>query len=173
MMNKLALLAYYGVAKHLPGNKTMVIGKLTRKIREIITKRIFKQTGNTFNVNQGAYFGTGINLSIGNNSSIGSDCQLANDVTIGNDVMMAPEVVIFSVSHETKRTDISMRLQGNKKPNPVTIGNDVWIGQRVVIMPGVTIGNGVIIASGAIVTKDVPDFSVVGGNPAKVIKSRK
>ncbi|MEW6983291.1 DapH/DapD/GlmU-related protein [Colwelliaceae bacterium 6471] len=172
MKKKMALVAYYGFVKHLPANETKLVGKLCRAIRESVTKHIFKNTGNSFNINKGAYFGTGINLSIGNNSSIGKDCQLANDVTIGNDVMMAPEVAIFSVSHETGDTSIPMRLQGNKASNPVTIGNDVWIGQRAMIMPGVNIGNGVIIAAGAIVTKDVPDFSVVGGNPAKVIKQR-
>ncbi len=173
MMRKLALITYYGIAKHLPTNETKLFGKLSRAIRETVTRRIFRYSGLTFNINRGAYFGTGINVSIGNNSSIGRNCQLANDVTIGDDVMMAPEVAIFSVGHETSDTSIEMRLQGNMAPNPVTIGNDVWIGQRAMIMPGVNIGNGVIIAAGAIVTKDVPDFSVVGGNPAKIIKQRK
>ena len=173
MMRKLALITYYGIAKHLPTNETKLFGKLSRAIRETVTRRIFKHSGLTFNINRGAYFGTGINVSIGNNSSIGRDCQLANDVSIGDDVMMAPEVAIFSVGHETSDTSIAMRLQGNMAPKPVSIGNDVWIGQRVMIMPGVNIGNGVIIAAGTIVTKDVPDFAVVGGNPAKIIKQRK
>lgn len=55
----------------------------------------------------------------------------------------------------------------------VVIGNDVWIGMRVIIMPGVTIGNGVVIGAGAVVTKDVPDYAVVGGVPARIIKFRK
>ncbi len=173
MIRKLALITYYGFAKHLPTNESKLLGKLSRAVREHVTRNIFKHSGTTFNVNRGAYFGTGINISIGNNSSIGRNCQLANDVTIGNDVMMAPEVAIFSVLHKTEDTTIPMRLQGNLTPKPVTIGDDVWIGQRAMIMPGVNIGNGVIIAAGAIVTKDVPDFSVVGGNPAKIIKQRK
>lgn len=172
MINKLALIAYYALAKHLPANEAKLVGKICRAFRQQLCKRIFKVSAQTFNINKGAYFGTGVNLSIGNNSSIGRNCQLANDVTIGDDVMMAPEVAIFSVSHETAETSIPMRLQGNKAPNPVTIGNDVWIGQRAMIMPGVNIGNGVIIAAGAIVTKDIADFSVVGGNPAKIIKYR-
>lgn len=54
----------------------------------------------------------------------------------------------------------------------MTIGNDVWIGTNAVIMPGITVGNGVIIGAGAVVTKDVPDYAVVGGIPAKIIKFR-
>jgi len=173
MIRKIALITYYAFGKHLPDNRARLVGKFCRATREAITKRIFKQTGNTFNINRGAYFGSGVNLSIGNNSSIGKNCQIANDVTIGDDVMMAPEVVIFSVSHETSDVNTSMRLQGNLPAKPVTIGNDVWIGQRAIILPGVTIGNGAIVATGSVVTKDVANFSVVGGNPAKVIKSRK
>ena len=55
----------------------------------------------------------------------------------------------------------------------VTIGNDVWIGMRSIIMPGVKIGNGAVIGAGAIVTKNVPDYAIVGGVPAKIIKYRK
>ena len=56
---------------------------------------------------------------------------------------------------------------------PVHIGNDVWLGSRVTILPGVNIGNGCIIGASAVVTKDVPDYAVVGGNPAKILKYRK
>lgn len=172
MSKKIALVIYYFFAKHLPSNETKLIGKACRFIREALAKRVFLKCANTVNINKGAYFGSGINVSLGNNSSIGRDCQLANDVTIGNDVMMAPEVIIFSVSHNTQRIDTPMRLQGNLPANPVTIGNDVWIGQRAIILPGVNIGTSSIIASGSVVTKDVEAFSVVGGNPAKLIKRR-
>lgn len=66
-----------------------------------------------------------------------------------------------------------MCQQGSLPKQKVTIGNDVWIGTRVVILPGVHIGNGSIIAAGAVVSKDVPKYAVVGGVPAKVIKYRK
>lgn len=173
MIRKIALISYYALGKHLPVNETKLIGKMCRAIREAITRNIFKKAGYTFNINRGAYFGNGANLSIGVNSSIGRNCQLANDVTIGEDVMMAPEVIIFSVGHETSDIELPMRLQGNSLAKPVTVGNDVWIGQRAIILPGIKIGNGAIIAAGSVVTKDVPDYAVVGGNPARVIKSRK
>ena len=172
MFQKIALISYYLFAKHLPTNETKFMGVFSQFIRKVLAKRIFLKCAKNVNINRGAYFGNGSNITIGSNSSIGRNCQLANDVTIGDDVMMAPEVIIFSVTHETCRIDLPMRLQGNVKPNPVTIGNDVWIGQRVIILPGITIGSGSIIASGSIVTKNVDDYVVVGGNPAKFIKQR-
>ena len=66
-----------------------------------------------------------------------------------------------------------MMQQGFEEERPVYIGDDVWIGDRVMILPGVHVGNGSIIAAGAVVTKDVPDHTVVGGVPAKVISIRK
>ena len=66
-----------------------------------------------------------------------------------------------------------MKLQEAAEEKPVIIGNDVWIATRAIILPGVHVGNGAIIAAGSVVTRDVPDYSIVGGNPAKVIKMRK
>ena len=65
-----------------------------------------------------------------------------------------------------------MREQGSSVVEPVIIGNDVWIGRRAIIMPGIHIGNGAIIGACAVVTKNVPDYCVVGGVPAKIIKKR-
>ena len=68
--------------------------------------------------------------------------------------------------------NIPMMEQGSTEPAPVVIGDDVWIGRRAIIMPGVRIGNGCVIGAGAVVTKDVPPYCVVGGVPAKIIKKR-
>lgn len=91
---------------------------------------------------------------------------------IGDNVMMGPDVTILTHTHVTDRVDIPMSEQGYRVAE-VVIGNDVWIGMRVVIMPGVRIGNGAIVGAGAIVTKDVPNYAIVGGVPAKIIKYRK
>lgn len=86
--------------------------------------------------------------------------------------MMGPDVVILTHTHNIDRIDIPMEQQGSRIAK-VSIGNDVWIGMRSIIMPGVTIGNGVVIGAGAIVTNDVPDYAIVGGVPVRIIKFRK
>jgi len=98
--------------------------------------------------------------------------EVYGPVKIGRDVMMGPEVVIYTSGHKHDRTDIPMIAQGSDEARPVVIGNDVWIGRRAIIMPGVTVGNGVIVGAGAVVTKDIPDYVVVGGVPAKTVKNR-
>ena len=89
-------------------------------------------------------------------------------VTMGDHVMIAPNVVITTVNHPISPADRRKHLASAK---PVCIGDDVWIGSNVTILPGVTIGNNVIVAAGAVVNKDVPDNVLIGGVPARVIKS--
>ncbi len=111
-------------------------------------------------------------LKIGDNSGVGINCEIYGPVTIGKNVMMGPEVVIYTSGHKHNRTDIPMIEQGAETEREVNIGDDVWIGRRAIILPGVKIGNGCIIGAGAIVTKDIPDYSVAVGVPAKVVKNR-
>ena len=165
------LIAYYGFATYLP-QSTSRFTKWTRYIRRIVCNPIFDNCGKFVNVERGARFGMGGGISIGKGSGLGVNCLVHGPLEIGDNVMMGPEVVIFTHSHNYSRTDIPMRKQGANVAK-VTIGNDVWIGMRAIIMPGVRVGNGVIIGANAVVTKDVPDYAVVGGVPAKVIRYRK
>ena len=109
---------------------------------------------------------------LGNNSGIGEGSRLYGRVLIGDDVMMGPQCWIYTQNHEFRYLDKPMRQQGPQREEPVVIGNDVWIGSRVTILPGVHIGNGVIIGAGAVVSKDIPDYAIVGGNPARILKYR-
>ena len=111
-------------------------------------------------------------ICIGSGSGLGVNCSVHGPLRIGDNVMMGPDVTILTQTHNIERTDIPMGQQGMRVAE-VVIGNDVWIGMRVVLMPGVKVGNGAVIGAGAVVTKDVPDFAVVGGVPAKIIKYRK
>lgn len=81
--------------------------------------------------------------------------------------MFGPFVSIFAATHEV---GVQSRRDGVEYAAPVTIGDDCWIGGNVTIMPGVTIGKGCTIGAGSVVTKDIPEFSVAIGSPAKVVK---
>ena len=167
----LALAAYYIFARYLPASNNR-IGFWARPIRRLICQRIFESTGRNINIEKGAYFGTGKGIEIGDNSGIGVNCQVYGPAKIANNVMMGPEVIILTANHSSERLDIPMIQQGCLPCQKVTIFDDVWIGTRAIILPGVTIGKGSIIGAGSVVTKDVSDYAVVGGNPARVIKYR-
>lgn len=115
------------------------------------------------------------NIQIGTACSFGeyNHITCVNEIKIGNNVLTGRWVTITDNSHgdsdfETLKIAPIMRPTTSK--GRVVIGNNVWIGDKATILPGVTIGDGAIIAANAVVTKDVPQYSVVGGNPAKVIK---
>ena len=107
---------------------------------------------------------------IGDHTRIGIHNTVIGPVTIGSHVNLAQGITITALNHNF--TDTSLRIdQQGVSTNPVVIGDDVWIGANAVVLPGVTIGRHVVVAAGAVVTKDVPDNCVVGGVPAKIIKT--
>jgi maltose O-acetyltransferase len=166
------LITYYTIARRLPC-PPMLLGSLGNMIRTWLARHIFKYAGKNIKVGQGVSFGSGINIEIGDYSSLNRDCWISNDTVIGNDVMMGPEIIILSGSHNFERIDIPMREQGSPPKKPVCIGDDVWIGTRSIILPGVIVGSHSIIGAGSVVTKSVPDWAIVAGNPAKLIRYRK
>lgn len=142
-----------------------------KQIRSFCGKLILTKCGKNVNIEKGAEFPSSVEL--GDYSGIGIRAQINGKVIIGNDVMMGPDVCIYARNHEYSRTDIPMDRQGFAIEKPVIIKDDVWIGARVIILPGVHIGTGAIVGAGAVVTKDVPDYAIVGGNPARILKMRK
>ncbi len=165
------LVLYYLFAKHLPASNHR-FGLWAQPIRRFICRRIFKYAGKNINIEKGAFFLDGQGIEIGDYSGIGVNCQTCGPIKIGNDVMMGPEVIILTQNHRFDRLDIPMWRQGFHPCEQVVIGDDVWIGTRAIILPGIRIGKGAIIGAGAVVTKDVPEYAIVGGVPAKVIKFR-
>ena len=116
----------------------------------------------------------GGSIEIGAHVQVSRNCYLngCGGITIGNDTMLGPNTTIVSVNHKYDQLDRPIRLQGIVK-DPVVIENDVWTGANVTILPGITIGRGSVVAAGAVVTKDIPPYSVAAGVPAKIVSSRK
>jgi acetyltransferase-like isoleucine patch superfamily enzyme len=116
----------------------------------------------------------GVGLRVGDNSSIGpySYIGCSGYIEIGDNVMMSPRVSIYSENHNFSDTDQPMNQQGVTR-SFVKIEDDCWIAANSIILAGVTVGKGSVVAAGAVVTKDVPPFSIVAGNPAEIIKKRK
>lgn len=141
------------------------------KLRNYFVRKYIKSAGKNMNI--GRYCKIHKNTTIGDHSGVGFGCEIPNGVTLGSHVMMGPDVLIFTQNHQTADTEIPMREQGMAPLKPVVIGDDVWIGARVCILPGVTIGQGAVIGACAVVSKDVPAYSVAVGNPARVVKKRK
>lgn len=169
---KICLGFYYLIGKKMPESDSS-ISFGAKRFRRFLCKNIFEYASKSCNIEKGVFFGNGQDISIGDNSGIGLHARIQGPLSIGDNVMMGPDVIIYTKNHETKRIDIPMIEQGVTAPEKVVIGDDVWIGARVIILPGVTIGEGSVIGAGSVVTKDVEPYSVVGGVPAKRIKSRK
>ena len=157
-------------AKHLPKSFYPIkVGQT--KIRAFCAKLILEECGKNVNVEKGATFSSKVRL--GDHSGIGINASISGTCYIGKDVMMGTDCIIYTRNHKTDDTSTTMRGQGFAEEKPVIIGDDVWIGGRVTILPGVHIGNHSIIGAGSVVTKDVPEWAVVAGNPAVVKKYRK
>lgn len=170
-IQSMCLLVYYCIAKHLP-DTPLPLSSFSMDVRKRLAKSIFKRTALHFKIHSNVDFGTGVNVEIGENSSLNRGSWIGNDTIIGDEVMMGPEIIVLSGGHNFSDLTRPMTHQGATPRRPVIIGNDVWIGTRAIILPGVRIGDHSIVAAGSVVTKDVPEWAIVGGNPAKVIRFR-
>jgi acetyltransferase-like isoleucine patch superfamily enzyme len=110
------------------------------------------------------------NVIIGNHSRIGLSNVLIGPVTIGNHVILAQNIVISGMNHSYEAVDMPIRLQ-KCTASLITIEDECWIGANAVITAGVRIGKHAVVAAGSVVTKNVPAFCIVAGNPAKIIKA--
>jgi maltose O-acetyltransferase len=110
-------------------------------------------------------------LRIGDRTELGTRCLIQGGAVLGSDIIMGPDVKIYTRNHQFDDTAVPIREQG-KRFAATRIGDDVWIGANAIILSGVTVGDHSVIAAGAVVTADVPPWSIVGGNPARLIRSR-
>ena len=142
-----------------------------------VTQQLFNKVGTRLTINGHFEAIYGKHISFGDDDFINGNCffQDSNLITFGDRVIVAPDTKFYCGEHALDATKrFGVREDGSRYlityTEPITVGNDVWIGGNVTVIAGVHIGNNVIVAAGAVVVKDVPDNSIVGGVPAKVIK---
>lgn len=156
------------------GSKVTIKGKVKLISFKSVNSRLSVHLKNNSSLYDNIVIQGSGKLSIGENSFIGSNSTIGvNDsITIGKDVMIAQYVSIRDTDHCFDRLDVPMNQQGITS-SAIVIKDNVWLGHGAIITKGVTIHSGAVIAAGAVVTKDVEEYSIVGGVPAKFIRSRR
>lgn len=146
------------------------IDETEQATRAKLLKELFGSTGSNLYIEPTFRCDYGYNIHVGANFYANFNCVFLDvcEIRIGDDCLIAPGVHIYTAAHPL---DAEERASGIEFGKPVTIGNQVWIGGMAVINPGVTIGDRVVIASGSVVTKDIPSDVVYGGNPARLIRT--
>lgn len=169
-MRIICLFLYYLVFSKMPHSR-MPSGKFFTKQRARTLKRVLRSIGKNVIIETNVFLGDGRDIEIGDYVQINEDCWIRN-AKIGSFTMIAPRVMILNYGHVTTSTEVPMMFQGTREYQQTTIDEDVWIGANSIIMPGVHICKGAVVAAGAVVTKDIEPYTIVGGNPAKLIKHR-
>ena len=138
------------------------------EIRRLMTELTGRPVDDTFAMFPPFYTDCGKNIRFGKQVFINSGCRFQDQggITIGDEALIGHNVVLATLNH-----DLDPRKRSNTIPAPINIGKKVWIGANATVLPGVSVGDHAVIAAGAVVTKDVPANTVVGGVPAKMIKT--
>ena len=148
-------------------------GGIAKCMRAFCCRHIFEYCGKNVNIERGVSFGKGDKVRLGNNSGIGINARIKRNTIIGDYVMMGPNFVVQESRHSFDRTDIPMGLQPTLPPQQVVIEDDVWLGADVMVVGNRTISKGSIIAARTVVVKNFPSYSIIGGNPSRLIRNRK
>ena len=137
--------------------------------KEVILRKLFGSVGSNPFVADNFHCDFGQHIHVGDNFHADYNCTMLDiaEIRIGNNCLIGPDVGLYTAGHRVEPDGRLLDVYGL----PITIGNDVWIGGHATILPGVTIGDGAVVAAGAVVTKDVAPNTLVGGNPAKLIKT--
>ena len=138
------------------------------ELRALFSRLTGQPVDESFGMFPPFYTDCGKNIHVGKNVFLNMGCKLQDQggIFIGDGALIGHNVVLATLNHV-----MSPRDRSSMVPAPIRIGKNVWIGANATVLPGVTIGDGAIVAAGAVVTKDVPENTVVGGVPAKVIRT--
>ena len=134
-----------------------------------IIKKLFSKTGNEFMIMPNFYCDYGFNIEIGEKFYSNHNLVIldANKVEFGDNVFIGPNCGFYTSGHPL---DYQTRNKGLEYAKPIKVGNNVWIGGNVTVLPGVSIGDNVVIGAGSVVTKDISSNVIAVGNPCKIIK---
>ena len=137
--------------------------------RKNILKELLGKTKENFYIEQNFWCDYGYNIEVGENFYANHDCVMLDPakITFGDNVFIAPQCGFYTAGHPLDKDE---RNAGFEYAYPIKVGNNVWFGGHVSVMPGVTIGDNVVIGGGSVVTKDIPSNVVAVGNPCKVIR---
>lgn len=137
------------------------------EIRALFSQITGKEVDDGFGLFPPFYTDFGWNIRVGKGVFINSGCHFQDQggITIGDGALIGHNVVLATINHNFDPTH-----RGDNLPAPITIGKRVWIGANAAVLPGVKIGDGAVVAAGAVVTKDVPPCTIVGGVPARIIR---
>ena len=137
--------------------------------REKILRDLLGKCGKEIQIEANVWFDYGCFTEVGENFYVNHDCVFLDcaKITFGDNVFIAPQCGFYTAGHPL---DARTRNAFLEFARPITVGNDVWFGGGVKVLPGVTIGNNVVVGAGSVVVHDIPSNSVAAGNPAKVIK---
>lgn len=160
---------YIFLGSILPHYQLGINWRISNLIRKISAKLYFEYCGK--NVDLGRKIKLSSSIRIGDNSGIGDYCYVQGSLKIGKDVMIAPKVTFLGSNHNFNDLNKPMNKQGHNEKGIVIMDN-VWIGYGAIILDGVTINEGAVIAAGSVVTKNVKENEIVGGNPARLIRKR-
>ena len=140
------------------------------ELRELFSELTGREVDESFALFPPFHTDCGKNIQVGKRVFINMGCKFQDQggIVIGDDTLIGHNVVLATLNHEMSSDD-----RGTMIPAPIHIGSRVWIGANATVLPGVTVGDGAVIAAGAVVTKDVPRNTVVGGIPARVIRTIK